>query len=203
MRRYRRNYEGQIFFFTLVTHQRRKILTTELGRKSLRDAFKLFEKSTPLESGLSFCCQTIYMQCGNFPQTTTITPDVGDSSNPSLPESGSSLEGRGDQSRHHEGAVENKPFGNVDFMNTPVVKKPMWPVVRTTFTSIPSSMAWYSAQQIGPGLHFIAMFKWDITLPIGEDQQSCTAMSSGTLDKKLGLDPAYACYACWNYELRE
>jgi len=33
MRFYKRSREGQTFFFTLVTHQRRKILTTELGRQ--------------------------------------------------------------------------------------------------------------------------------------------------------------------------
>lgn len=40
MRRYRRNYEGRVFFFTLVTHQRRKILTSELGRRALREALQ-------------------------------------------------------------------------------------------------------------------------------------------------------------------
>ncbi len=38
MRQYRRNRDGKIFFFTLVTHERRPILTTDLGRCSLRQA---------------------------------------------------------------------------------------------------------------------------------------------------------------------
>ncbi len=38
MRYYRRSREGVIYFFTLVTHERRPILTTDLGRRSLRTA---------------------------------------------------------------------------------------------------------------------------------------------------------------------
>jgi len=38
MRRYLRSRAGSCFFFTLVTHQRRPILTTELGRVCLRAA---------------------------------------------------------------------------------------------------------------------------------------------------------------------
>ena len=36
MRRSRRNREGSLFFFTLTTHQRRGILTTESGRSACR-----------------------------------------------------------------------------------------------------------------------------------------------------------------------
>lgn len=39
MRTYRRSKIGQVFFFTLVTHQRQKILTSDLGRDALRTAF--------------------------------------------------------------------------------------------------------------------------------------------------------------------
>ncbi len=38
MSRYRRNRIGQVFFFTVVTDQRRPILTTDLGRQALREA---------------------------------------------------------------------------------------------------------------------------------------------------------------------
>ena len=38
MSRYRRNRFGQTFFFTVVTDQRQPILTTDLGRQTLREA---------------------------------------------------------------------------------------------------------------------------------------------------------------------
>ena len=38
MRRYLRFRQGRVFFFTVVTHGRRAILTTDLGRRSLRMA---------------------------------------------------------------------------------------------------------------------------------------------------------------------
>jgi len=49
MRRYRRNREGNIFFFTLVTHQRREILPTELGRRALREAIETVRKTHPFQ----------------------------------------------------------------------------------------------------------------------------------------------------------
>jgi len=49
MRRDRRNREGSIFFFTLVTHQRREILTTELGRRALREVIQTVREQHPLE----------------------------------------------------------------------------------------------------------------------------------------------------------
>ena len=49
MRRYRRNREGSLFFFTLVTHQRRGILTTESGRSALREAIQTVRKEHPFQ----------------------------------------------------------------------------------------------------------------------------------------------------------
>jgi len=49
MRRYRRNREGSIFFFTLVTHQWREILITELGRRALREAIQIVRKERPFQ----------------------------------------------------------------------------------------------------------------------------------------------------------
>ncbi len=49
MRRYRRNREGSIFFFTLVAHQRREILTTELGRRALREAIQTVQQAHPFQ----------------------------------------------------------------------------------------------------------------------------------------------------------
>ena len=49
MRRYRRNREGSIFFLTLVTHQRWEILTTELGRRALREAIRIVRKERPFQ----------------------------------------------------------------------------------------------------------------------------------------------------------
>ena len=44
---YRRNREGQIYFFTVVTDQRQPILTTELGRRSLRTAITTVMETSP------------------------------------------------------------------------------------------------------------------------------------------------------------
>ncbi len=40
MRRYIRSREGRFYFFTVVTHERRRILTTDLGRTALRTALE-------------------------------------------------------------------------------------------------------------------------------------------------------------------
>ncbi|MEZ6068209.1 MAG: transposase [Planctomycetaceae bacterium] len=47
MSRYRRNREGSIYFFTVVTHRRRPILTTDLGRRCLRDAIRAVRVDRP------------------------------------------------------------------------------------------------------------------------------------------------------------
>lgn len=49
MRRYLRNREGRTFFFTVVTHERRPILTTDLGRLCLRNAFLAVQRTHPFE----------------------------------------------------------------------------------------------------------------------------------------------------------
>jgi len=49
MRRYRRNREGRLFFFTVVTHERRGILTSELARTSLRNAIRDVRQRHPFE----------------------------------------------------------------------------------------------------------------------------------------------------------
>ncbi len=48
MGHYRRNYvPGGTYFFTLVTHRRKNILTTELSRKCLREAFNRVRRERP------------------------------------------------------------------------------------------------------------------------------------------------------------
>jgi putative transposase len=47
MRHYIRSRTGQVYFFTVVTHNRREILTTELGRKSLRGAINAVRAQHP------------------------------------------------------------------------------------------------------------------------------------------------------------
>jgi len=49
MRRYIRNYEGSVYFFTVVTHSRRPILTTALGRRCLKAAFQQVRTRHPFE----------------------------------------------------------------------------------------------------------------------------------------------------------
>ena len=50
MTNYRRNYvPGGTFFFTVVTHQRRPILTSALARSSLRAAFRAVRARRPFE----------------------------------------------------------------------------------------------------------------------------------------------------------
>lgn len=47
MRRYLRSRIGRTFFFTVVTQDRREILTTDLGRRSLRDAIQGVRSERP------------------------------------------------------------------------------------------------------------------------------------------------------------
>ncbi|HBN76191.1 MAG TPA: transposase [Planctomycetaceae bacterium] len=47
--KYRRSKVGRTYFFTIVTHQRRPILTTQLGRSCLRTAIKSIQKGHPFD----------------------------------------------------------------------------------------------------------------------------------------------------------
>jgi putative transposase len=47
MRRYLRSRAGQVFFFTVVTHDRRKILTTDLATATLRAAIRAVRTDHP------------------------------------------------------------------------------------------------------------------------------------------------------------
>ena len=47
MSRYRRSHEGRTYFFTVVTEQRRPILTTSLGRESMRNAIRSVRQDLP------------------------------------------------------------------------------------------------------------------------------------------------------------
>ena len=50
MPNYRRNYvPGGTYFFTVVTHERRPILTTDLGRRCLRRAITTAQRRRPFE----------------------------------------------------------------------------------------------------------------------------------------------------------
>ena len=49
MSRYHRNREGSTYFFTVVTHCRRPILTTDLGRSALRRAIREVRRDRPFE----------------------------------------------------------------------------------------------------------------------------------------------------------
>jgi putative transposase len=49
MSRYRRSRIGQTFFFTVVSDQRRPILTTDLGRQSLREAIVELRQELPFD----------------------------------------------------------------------------------------------------------------------------------------------------------
>jgi putative transposase len=47
MRSYLRSRVGQVFFFTVVTHDRRKILTTDLARATLRAVIRAMRTDHP------------------------------------------------------------------------------------------------------------------------------------------------------------
>ena len=47
MSRYRRNYEGNTFFFTVVTFNRQPVLTGESARKCLRESIEITRRSQP------------------------------------------------------------------------------------------------------------------------------------------------------------
>lgn len=47
MSRYRRSREGQVYFFTVVTHERRPLFSSELARKLLRNAFQSVQGERP------------------------------------------------------------------------------------------------------------------------------------------------------------
>lgn len=47
MRQYLRSRSGRVYFFTLVTHERRPFLTTDLGRSALREAILHVQQAHP------------------------------------------------------------------------------------------------------------------------------------------------------------
>jgi putative transposase len=47
MRRYLRSRVGRVYFFTVVTYERRRILTTGLGRRAFRDAIQSVRAQHP------------------------------------------------------------------------------------------------------------------------------------------------------------
>lgn len=47
MRRYLRSRSGRVYFFTLVTHERRSFLTTDAGRSVLREAIRHVQQAHP------------------------------------------------------------------------------------------------------------------------------------------------------------
>jgi putative transposase len=49
MRHYLRSQSGQVFFFTVVTYERREILTTDLGRTALRTAIQAVRADHPFQ----------------------------------------------------------------------------------------------------------------------------------------------------------
>lgn len=49
MSRYHRNREGYTYFFTVVTHHRRPILTTDIGRLALRNAIREVRRIRPFD----------------------------------------------------------------------------------------------------------------------------------------------------------
>lgn len=49
MSNYRRNRLGQTYFFTVVTHERQRILTTDTARQSLRKAFRIAQRNRPFK----------------------------------------------------------------------------------------------------------------------------------------------------------
>jgi putative transposase len=49
MSNYRRSRDGSVFFFTVVTHERRPILTTGLGRRLLREAIYSVRRDSGFE----------------------------------------------------------------------------------------------------------------------------------------------------------
>jgi len=50
MSNYRRSREGHTYFFTVVTNQRRGILTTDLGRTCLRNAIRTVQHERPFHN---------------------------------------------------------------------------------------------------------------------------------------------------------
>ena len=63
MPHYRRAYQpGGYYFFTVVTHERRKFLTGELARECLRNAWKKVKTKYPFEL-VAFCLLPDHIHC--------------------------------------------------------------------------------------------------------------------------------------------
>ncbi|NND96524.1 MAG: transposase [Pirellulaceae bacterium] len=63
MSSYRRNFvPGGTFFFTLVTYGRRPILTTDLGRRCLREAFATIKRRSPFQL-FAICLLPDHLHC--------------------------------------------------------------------------------------------------------------------------------------------
>ena len=60
MRRYIGSREGRLYFFTVVTHERRRILATDPGRAALRTALETVCSQHPFVN-----TAIIFIPCGN------------------------------------------------------------------------------------------------------------------------------------------
>lgn len=47
MSRYRRSHEGQVDFFTVVTHERKPLFTSDLSRKLFQEAIQSIQRERP------------------------------------------------------------------------------------------------------------------------------------------------------------
>ncbi len=62
MTNYRRSYKGLTYFFTVVTHMRRKFLTDKLARQCLREVWKEVQEEYPFEV-IALCLMPEHLHC--------------------------------------------------------------------------------------------------------------------------------------------
>jgi len=158
MRQYRRSHEGSLFFFTLVTHQRRPILTTKLGRQCLRESFHAIREDHPFDIIAIVLLPDHLHAVWELPR--------GDSDY--------SMRWRLIKSKFtrlwrdaagSEGTITSSRQSIL--MSTHVAMKKTFNAVRTTFTSIRSNTALSNECVIDPGHRFTGMSETAHTQSIG------------------------------------
>ncbi len=195
---YRRSRQpGGNFFFTLVTHQRQKILIQPDNVARINDALKREMAKRPFTIEAFVLLPDHRTPFGNSPRATTITQPVG------VPLSDISAQdalGQNTSFRNHVDRKERRPCGNGAFGATPSTMKKIGGGTWITFITTQSNMGTWHRQRIGHTVHFTAACNWVGIRLSGEranpHRLPVPIMNNGLRDRGSFAD-------CWALEKRD
>lgn len=132
---------GGSYFFTIVTYDRRPILTEDLGRSHLHNAFIKIKRKMPFHQ-LACCLLPEHLHAiWPLHQAKQTMPCAGNKSKKNSQERGWLEEVASARLRRHKESAENEVFGSQDSGNTHCKTKRIWKRTLTTSTGIHANIA--------------------------------------------------------------